>query len=130
MNRDYWHKQTAEQPLFPSLIWSRPESRAQSGKLLIIGGNLHGFALTAEAYNQAVKAGIGIVRVLMPDAIKNLLGKAAKTIPGIEFAPSTPSGSFSQKALDDFLALSHWADGVLLAGELGHNSETAILLEK
>ena len=46
-------------------------------------------------------------------------------------APSTPvSGSFSQKALGDLLSLSSWADNVLLAGDLGRNSETAILLEK
>jgi NAD(P)H-hydrate repair Nnr-like enzyme with NAD(P)H-hydrate dehydratase domain len=130
MNQDFWYKQTAEQPLFPDLIWSRPESRALSGKLLIIGGNLHSFALTASAYNQAEKAGAGAVKVLMPDAIKTLLGPAVEATLNIEFAPSTPSGSFSQKALDEFLALSQWADTVLLIGELGRNSETAILLEK
>ncbi|HUC88120.1 MAG TPA: hypothetical protein VMR95_03150 [Candidatus Binatia bacterium] len=130
MNQDFWYKQTAEQPLFPDLIWSRPESRALSGKLLIIGGNLHSFALAASAYNQAEKGGAGAVKVLMPDAIKTLLGPAAKTTLNIEFAPSTPSGSFGEKALDEFLSLSQWADAVLLIGELGRNSETAILLEK
>ena len=44
MNHDYWHKQTSSKPLFPELIWSRPENRQLAGKLLIIGGNLHGFA--------------------------------------------------------------------------------------
>ena len=47
-----------------------------------------------------------------------------------EFAPSTPSGSFSQQTLAELLALSSWSDGVLVAGDLGRNSETAILLEK
>ncbi|MEK7603442.1 MAG: hypothetical protein AAB459_04355, partial [Patescibacteria group bacterium] len=47
-----------------------------------------------------------------------------------EFAPSTPSGSFSQKALDTWMELAAWSDGVLLAGDIGRNSETAILIEK
>lgn len=47
-----------------------------------------------------------------------------------ELAPSTPSGSFSQRALLEVLTMSQWADGVLLAGDLGRNSETAILIEK
>lgn len=123
---DYWHKQT-EEPLFPDLLWSQPENKQQAGKLLIIGGNLHGFAAPAEAYQAAVKAGIGVAKVLLPDALKKVVGPI---IENGEYAPSTPSGSFSQKALGEFLEFSGWADGVLLAGDLGRNSETAILIEK
>jgi NAD(P)H-hydrate repair Nnr-like enzyme with NAD(P)H-hydrate dehydratase domain len=130
MNHDYWHKQTSSKPLFPELIWSRPENRQLAGKLLIIGGNLHGFAIPAEAYNNAVKAGVGTARVLMPDAIKTLLGNTHSLSLEMEFASSTSSGSFNLSALAEFLSLSSWADGVLLAGDLGRNSETAILLEK
>src|SRR6185312_2009701 len=53
-----------------------------------------------------------------------------KVLEAGEYAPSTPSGSFSQKALAELLSLSQWAEGVLLAGDLGRNSETAILLEQ
>lgn len=123
----YWQKQKMSKPLFPDLLWSRPENRAAAGKLLIIGGNLHGFAVPAEAYAQALKAGVGIAKVLLPDATKRLIGPIMETG---EFAPSTPSGSFSKQALADFLDHGSWADGVLLAGELGRNSETAILLEQ
>ncbi len=123
----YWQKQTSKEPLFPELIWSRPENNRLAGKLLIIGGNLHGFAAPAEAYQAAVKAGIGTAKVLLPDALKKLVGPM---IENGEYAPSTPSGSFSQKALAELLELSAWADAVLLAGDLGRNSETAILLEK
>jgi len=99
-----------------------------AGKLLIAGGNAHGFAAPAEAYGVAVKAGAGTVRVLLPDAIRKIVGVVFESG---EFAPSTPtSGSFSQKALNDFLSFSSWADGVLFAGDLGRNSETAILMEK
>ncbi|MDO8591350.1 MAG: hypothetical protein Q7R60_00260, partial [bacterium] len=46
-----------------------------------------------------------------------------------EFVPSTLSGSFSMMALAQLLEAAEWADGVLLAGDFGHNSETAILLD-
>lgn len=128
-NRDYWHKQLDE-PLYSDLAWSRPENRLQAGKLLIIGGNGHGFNVPAQAFTAATQAGVGTARVLMPDSVAKQLAKFPKPNLDIEFAPSTPSGSFAQKALNDFLSLSDWADGVLLAGNLGHNSETAVLLEK
>lgn len=127
MDRTYWHKQTVDQPLFPDLLWSRPEQRAQAGKLLIIGGNPHSFAAVAEAYAEATRAGIGSARVLLPDSLQKTVGKVLEAG---EYAPSTPSGSFAQAGLDELLAMSQWADGVLLAGDLGRNSETAILLEK
>lgn len=127
MERDYWFKQTEDKPLFPELEWSRPEQRSAAGKLLIIGGNLHGFAAPAEAFAAAVKAGVGTARVLLPSSVQKIVGRLLENG---EFASSTPSGSFSQKALDDLLAHAAWADGVLLAGDLGRNSEVAILLEK
>ncbi len=126
MERDFWLKQEPGKPLFPELQWSRPENRLSAGKLLIVGGNLYGFAAPAEAYTMALKAGIGTTRVLLPNAVQKVVGKVLEHG---EFAPSTPSGSFSQKALDELLLQSHWADGVLLAGDLGRNSETAVLLE-
>ncbi len=127
MTNDYWHKQASDTPLYPDLLWSRPENKQHAGKLLIIGGNLYGFAAPAEAYQTALKAGIGTGRVLLPDALKKTVGRVFEAG---EFAPSTPSGSFGQKALAEILSMSNWADGILLAGDLGRNSETAILLEK
>lgn len=126
MNQDYWHKQTKAKPLFDDLLWSRPENRSFAGKLLIVGGNAQGFAAAAEAYTHADKAGIGVSRVLLPDA---LLKNVSKLFPEAEYAPSTPSGSFAQTATGELLPMAHWADGVLLAGDLGRNSETAIMLE-
>ena len=126
MNPDYWLRQARDTPLFPDLEWSRPENRLHAGKLLIVGGNAHGFAAPAEAYNESVKAGIGTARVLLPDATKKMVGGVAEYV---EYAPSTPSGSFSQKALGDLCELVHWSDAILVAGDLGRNSETAIWLE-
>lgn len=125
--QDYWVKQTPEKPLFPDLLWSRPENKAFAGKLLIIGGNLHGFAAAGEAYNEGLAAGIGTARVLLPDSLQKTVGRVLEAG---EYAPSTRSGSFSRKALAEFLGMAAWADGVLLAGDFGRNSETAILLEQ
>lgn len=126
MAEDYWQRQTKDNPLFSDLLWSRPENKQARGKLLIIGGNAHGFAVPAQAYNEALKAGIGAVRVLLPDVLRKTVGGSLNVA---EFASSTPSGSFSQKALAEMLDLDKWADGVLIAGELGRNAETAAVLE-
>ncbi len=126
MERTFWQKQT-DKPLFEDLLWSRPEQRSLAGKLLIVGGNLHAFAAPAEAFGEAGKAGVGVARVLLPNATKKLVGPLLEAV---EYAPSTPSGSFSQQALAEVLDASRWTDAVLLAGDLGRNSETAILLEK
>lgn len=123
---DYWHKQATDQPLFPDMLWSRPENKLHAGKLLIVGGNAQGFAAVAEAYAEATKAGAGTVRVLLPDALQK---NVSKLFPAAEFAPSTPSGSFAKQTLGELIALASWADAVLVAGDLGRNSETAILLE-
>jgi ADP-dependent NAD(P)H-hydrate dehydratase / NAD(P)H-hydrate epimerase len=128
MKPDFWAIQAPGKPLFPELEWSRPENKLHAGKLLIVGGNQHGFAAPAEAYGHAQKAGAGSLRVLLPDAIRKLVGVI---VPEAIFVPSTKtSGSFSQQALADLLENTNWADGVLFAGDLGRNSETAILLEK
>ena len=116
-----------DKPLFPDLLWSRPENRNQAGKLLIMGGNAHGFSAAGEAYTAATVAGIGTARVLLPDSLQKTVGKV---FAAGEYAPSTPSGSFSSKALAEALAKAQWADGLLLAGDFGRNSETAVVLEQ
>lgn len=126
MDRGYWRRQGTE-PLFPDLLWSRPENRAHAGKLFIAGGNLHSFNAPATAYTEALKAGAGVARVILPDSLQKTVGRVFEAG---EYAPSTPSGSFAQMALTEFVELSNWADATLLAGDFGRNSETAVLLEK
>lgn len=121
-----WLRQTKDKPLFPDLMWSRPENKRRAGKLLIVGGNLQAFAEVGAAYTAAEKAGIGATRVILPDSLQKTLSRA---LPEAQFSPSTPSGSFSRSALADLLEAAAWADGILLAGNFGKNSETAILLE-
>lgn len=124
MNQDYWQKQSDE-PLFPNILWSRPETKQGAGKLLIIGGQAQEFIHVAECYAAAEKAGAGTIRVLMPESTR----KITKMLPNIEYAPSNQSGSFARGALSELLEASLWADGVLLAGDLGKNSETSLMLE-
>lgn len=126
MKPSYWQSQTKDKPLFPELEWSRPENKLHAGKLLVVGGNAHGFAAPAGAFGYAQEAGAGTIRALLPDAVRKIVGTI---LPEADYAPSTPSGSFSQKALIELLTASNWADGVLVAGDLGRNSETAVLLE-
>ncbi len=125
--RDYWCRQSLGKPLFPDMLWSRPENRALAGKLLIIGGNAYGFAAPAEAFAAAEAAGIGVARVALPDSLRKVIGTA---FAAGEFMPGTPSGSFGQRALAGILDMAAWSDAALLAGDMGRNSETAILLEK
>lgn len=124
---EYWQKQVDGKPLFEDILWSRPENRHAAGKLLVVGGNAQGFVAVGEAYAAADKAGAGVIRALMPDALKRMVGPV---IGPYEFAPSTPSGSFARQALAELLAESAWADMTLIAGDLGRNSETSALLEQ
>ena len=126
MDPTYWHKQSSDKPLYDDLIWSRPENKATAGKLLIIGGNAHGLTAPGIAYQAAAKAGVGTAHVLLPDAIRKAIGNSFDEG---EFVLSTPSGSFAKAAINQILENADWADGVLLAGDFGRNSETAILIE-
>ncbi len=127
MHEDYWLKQDINQPLFPDILWSRPESKQTAGKLLIVGGNAHGFATVGEAYSKATQAGAGTVRVLLPDVLRKTVGSFLENA---LFAPSNPSGGFAKQSLAEILDASAWADAVLLVGEFGRNSETATVLEQ
>jgi NAD(P)H-hydrate repair Nnr-like enzyme with NAD(P)H-hydrate dehydratase domain len=126
MDLTYWRKQDPNEPLFPDIIWSRPESKSNSGKLAIIGGHSHGFGAPGIAYTQALEVNVGVCKVLLPDAIRKTV---SHVLPDASYGPSNPSGSFAKSALGSFLEISNWADAVLLSGDLGRNSETAVLLE-
>ncbi len=123
----HWPKQDISKPLYSDLLWSRPEQKSLAGKLLVIGGNAHAIAAPSEAFGIALKQGIGEAKVAMPDKTRKLLGP--KLPVDIELVASTPSGSFSTKAEQPIKSYMAWADATLFAGDIGRNSETAILLE-
>jgi hypothetical protein len=122
-----WLHKQGKEPLFKDLLWDKPETKLQAGKLLIIGGNLHSFAAPANAYVASEQAGIGTAKVLLPKALQKVVGQIVENG---EFAPSNKSGSFAKTALAEWLSLASWSDGILLAGDFGRNSETAIIIER
>lgn len=126
MEYTYWKTQTSSKPLFPDVEWSRPEQRQQAGRLGIIGGNKLGFAGVAESYSTALNLGVGQVRVLLPDALKKSI---PPTISDTLFGATTPSGSLASQAKAEMQALGDWANGILMVGDAGRNSETAIVYE-
>lgn len=125
MHPSYWHKQD-NGPLFSDLLWARPEMRTAAGKLLIVGGNAHSFSVPAAAFAAAETAGVGTVRVILPDVLEKTV---RGLFPAADYAPSNPSGGFAMSALAELLAHAEWADGTLLAGGIGRNSETSAMLE-
>lgn len=116
----------SDEMLFPEIEWEKPQNARQRGELLIMGGSPHGFASIANSYEYARQAGIGRAKVLMPQSVeptvKGFIDEAA-------FLPSTPSGSFSKKGLNQLVDLAKDSNATLLAGEFGRNSETASLVE-
>jgi hypothetical protein len=122
----YWHKQLPESALYPDIEWSKPEHRDRAGNLGIIGGNKLGFAGVAEAYSTALDAGVGNVRVLLPDVLRKTIPKA---ITDTIFGASNPSGGLAKGAQAEMHAIGQWSNHVLLIGDAGRNSETAVLYE-
>ncbi|MDR1196822.1 MAG: hypothetical protein LBL08_00910 [Candidatus Nomurabacteria bacterium] len=126
MNQDYWQKQESK-PLFPDIEWSKPEQRSQAGKLLIVGGSAHGFTAVVRAYQTALNAGAGAVKVVLPDVLKSKLPPDFSE--GI-FLPTNDGGGLSLTGQNELLASANWADGILLIGDSGMNSEVAGLFSR
>lgn len=124
---DYWQVQS-KNLLFPQIAWSKPEQRAQAGKLLIVGGGAGQFRGLALAFEIAKKTGAGDVRILAPDSLRKII--KIDNLTDVIFAPSNNSGGFSAKALADFRAGEAWADSLLFIGDTNKNSETAVLFER
>ncbi len=123
---DYWQKQDPTKPLYPDILWNKPEQKSLAGKLGIIGGSKSGFAGVAESYSTSIKTGIGEAKIILPDSLKKILPKG--TLEAL-YVSSEMSGGISKDALVDARALAADVDTLLLAGDFGRNSETAIMLE-
>lgn len=124
---EYWQKQDPTRPLYPDVEWSKPERRDQAGRMTIIGGNKLGFAAVATAYDDALKTGIGQCRVVLPDALRRTI---PTNITDTVFVPTNPSGGMAKDGITQMQAAVAWADMLLLIGDAGRNSETAIALEE
>lgn len=127
MQPSYWQIQKNESPLYPDIAWNKPERRDQAGNLGIIGGNKLGFVAVGDSYQTALNTGAGKIRVVVPDTLKKVI---PPTFTDVTFGASNPSGSLGKDALTEIRALGAWADGILLIGDTGRNSETSILYEE
>lgn len=123
---DYWRRQETGKPLFPDIEWSKPEQRSARGRLGIIGGNKLGFAGVAESYRTAFETGAGEARVLLPDVLRTAI---PAQMTDVVFGASNPSGGLAQAALDEMRTLGAWSSCLLLIGDAGRNSETAVAYE-
>lgn len=127
MDFDYWLKQKSVEAIFPQIEWDKPEQKNLAGRLLIIGGNAHSFAAVAQAYDVAQKSGAGECRVVLPDALKAQIDASALDC---VFVPTNPSGGITKDGALQLKAAAAWASAVLLIGDAGRNSETAIVYEQ
>ena len=120
-NLDYWHRQSTKKLFDVDLM--PPEQRRFAGKVLIIGGNKALFFAVANALEAAKRFGVGEVRALLPDALRD---KVPST-PEIYFAEAEKSGAFGRSALQEMLRQAEWSDAVVLIGDSGKNAETSVV---
>ena len=118
MNLDYWIK--AEAPIDKNIFWNVPEQK--TGSLQIIGGNSNNFSTEIRQAEFLNTLPIRDVRLLLPDILRTKI----PPIPGINFAPSTESGSFDKS--EELTAAANDADVILFSGDFSKNSKTSVAL--
>ena len=118
MNLDYWIK--AEAPIDKNIFWNVPEQK--TGSLQIIGGNSNNFSTEIRQAEFLNTLPIRDVRLLLPDVLRTKI----PPIPGINFAPSTESGSFDKS--EELNAAASSADVILFSGDFSKNSKTSVAL--
>lgn len=127
MTHDFWLKQKDNEPLFKDIEWDKPEQKSIAGRLLIVGGTINGFSAVVKAHTIANETGAGEIKVAIPDILKKTLPQDFND--GI-FLPTNVSGSLSKESEIELFSAADWSNGILLIGDSGQNSETAILYDK
>ncbi|MBR1801735.1 hypothetical protein IJ768_00705 [Candidatus Saccharibacteria bacterium] len=121
MNLDYFIK--TDKAYFPDIFWNIPEQK--TGVLQVVGGNINGFKTEfSQTETMVNNFPLKEVRLLLPDALRTKI----PPIPGINFAPSTESGSFDKS--DELKFAVEDADITLFSGDFTKNSKTAVALTK
>lgn len=118
MNTDYWTKVT--EPNYEDIFWNIPEQK--TGDVLVLGGNSGAFATEIRNAEFLNSVPVRNVRLLFPDALRGKI----PPLPGIDYAPSTDSGSFAKSQIINDAILA--TNGTLLSGDLSKNSATAIAI--
>lgn len=116
----YWTKQ--EKPLFSDLFWNLPEQK--HGSVSVIGGNSQNFSIVNRVANQLATFPIRDIISVLPDVLRSKI----PPVPGVEFCPSTESGSFKKSSEFSYALQSN--DMNLIIGDLSKNSQTSIALSE
>lgn len=114
MNLDYLTK--TSEVLSKDVFWNIPEQK--TGTVQIVGGNSNSFSFEVKQAEFLDSLNLKEVRLLLPDALRTKI----PPIPGVNFAPSTESGSFNKSAELEFAFLD--ADLIYLSGDFSKNSAT------
>lgn len=118
MNLDYWIK--SDKAISEDVFWNIPEQK--TGTVQIIGGNSNSFSTEIKQAEFLNSLPLKEVRLLLPDSLRSKV----PPVPGINFAPSTESGSFDKSSEIKF-AIND-ADITLLSGDFSKNSKTSIAI--
>ena len=121
-----WQKQTLDSPLYEDIIWAKPENKRLSGRFLIVGGNTHEFASSAQIFESLKKAGGNNIFLALPDVLKKIINNLDLSV---SYLPSNPSGSIALNAVAELIDLDKDSDIVILAQDLGKNSETTLCMD-
>ena len=121
-----WQKQTLDTPLYEDIIWEKPENKLISGRFLIVGGNAHEFASSAQIFESLKKAGAFNIFLALPDVLKKIINSLDLAV---SYLPSNPSGSIGLNAVAELIDLDNNSDIVILAQDLGKNSETTLCMD-
>ena len=121
-----WQKQTLDSPLYEDIIWEKPENKRISGRFLIVGGNTHEFASSAQIFESLKKAGGSNIFLALPDVLKKIIDNLDLAV---SYLPSNPSGSIGLNAVAELIDLDKDSDIVILAQDLGKNSETTLCMD-
>ena len=114
---DYWQKQN--EPLFRDLEWNFPEQK--SGTVAIIGGNGNSFSSAVKLAEYLGRTyPVKRAELYLPDSLRGKL----PPVPGINFVPSTESGSIAKS--DELNSAVSRADFSIFSGDLSKNSATTI----
>jgi NAD(P)H-hydrate repair Nnr-like enzyme with NAD(P)H-hydrate dehydratase domain len=115
----------SDEPLFPKVLWNRPVATRGAGRLLVLSGHSGDLGTPQTIYAAATAAGVGECSIVLPDAVRKLVGDASMTY----YVPSSPSGSLGRASLAAILDLAEDYDAIAIGGGLSQNSETTMLID-
>lgn len=116
----------ADEPLFPEIAWEAPQTKTAAKKLLILGGQFSRVGEVQSAYTSAIRAGIGEVRIVLPDKLRSTIGQADHVL----YVSSTPAGSMDKSAYPELKAFINESDGSLVGSGAGKHPDTAVIIEQ